>query len=60
MRITLCVSLFRVTVVKGFSLEVEDLKNAVIQGCAFLAAITAACFGVGSRGDLGGVDLGYM
>jgi hypothetical protein len=49
-----------VTVVKGFSLEVEDLKNAVIQGCAFLAAITAACFGVGSRGDLGGVDLGYI
>jgi hypothetical protein len=54
------VSLFRAIVVKGVSLEVEALKNTVIQGWAFLAAITAACFGVGSRGDLGGVDLGYM
>ena len=33
--------------------EVEDLKNVVMWGWAFRAAIVAACFGDGSSGDLG-------
>ena len=33
--------------------EVDDLKNVVMLGWAFRAAIVAACLGVGSSGDLG-------
>ena len=60
MVIVLWASLCRVVAEREPCVEVDDLKNVVMLGWAFRAAIVAACLGVGSSGDLGDLVCGYI